>query len=401
MNRIVKEVIEVKNEHPGFHTLIVSVNAGGNDFIECYVGVNKDSNYWSKYPNITERDRRFQQVAQQAFKAYGSKNDFDRNVDLNELMPLDGAWLSFARSGKTYDFLYDDLFYYGAGFLINKTYKNQTEENCKEAAEIQIVRILKVLVDNKIEKSSDALEEEVWEFIEKAGYIGKEIYSWIGSKYPICGRRISKELSKLVLYEFNQKINQKIWQIHGTGIFIQADGKIYEKIRWDQDFPYNHFSSLGEAIVARSSREKLHPVDIESLEYLLGGYHSKGYWNRLVAKAKEQKLNRNERANLRSILTLLRNGLLEGKIPPEPVEKNLDEEMQPFKDYIDARVCYEEYSGECYLNKEELVVICSMPDDSGAWVDDEDGNEKFVKIKDLFVSAYKMELINAQRNNYI
>lgn len=76
------------------------------------------------------------------------------------------------------------------------------------------------------------------------------------------------------------------------------------------------------------------------------------------------------------------------------------EEMQHFKDYIDARVCYEEYSGECYLNKEELVVICSMPDDSGAWVDD-DGNEKFVKIKDLFVSAYKMELINAQRNNYI
>lgn len=77
------------------------------------------------------------------------------------------------------------------------------------------------------------------------------------------------------------------------------------------------------------------------------------------------------------------------------------EEMQHFKDYIDARVCYEEYRGECYLNKEELVVICSMPDDSGAWVDDEDGNEKFVKIKDLFVSAYKMELINTQRNNYI
>lgn len=76
------------------------------------------------------------------------------------------------------------------------------------------------------------------------------------------------------------------------------------------------------------------------------------------------------------------------------------EEMKHFNDDLDARICYEEFSGECYLNKEELVVICHMPDDSGAWVDDEDGNEKFVKIKDLYVSSYKMDLIQYQRRNY-
>lgn len=311
MTRIVKEVIEVQNEHPGFHTLIVNVNAGGNDFIECYVGVNKDSNYWSKYPSITGRDRRFQQVENQAFKAYGSKEGFDRNENLSNLMPLDGAYLSFARSGKTYDFLQDDLFYYGSGFLINKNHKNQTLENSKEAAEIQIVRLLKVLVDNKIAKSSDALEEEIWEFIEKSDFMGKEIYSWISSNHPISWGKINRETTKIVLYDFCQKINQKIWQIHGTGIFIQADGKIYERFRYDLDFPYNHFYSMGEAIDARTSREKLLPADIENLKRLLGGYCSKGYWNKLVEKAKEQKLNRCERANLKSLLLLLKNGLLE------------------------------------------------------------------------------------------
>lgn len=77
----------------------------------------------------------------------------------------------------------------------------------------------------------------------------------------------------------------------------------------------------------------------------------------------------------------------------------LDSEMKLFRDELDARICYEEFSGECYLNEEASVVICSMPDDSGAWVDD-DGEEEFVKIKDLFVSTYKMESIQALRKNY-
>ena len=77
----------------------------------------------------------------------------------------------------------------------------------------------------------------------------------------------------------------------------------------------------------------------------------------------------------------------------------LDSEMKLFRDELDARICYEYFDGECYLNKKELVVICSMPDDSGAWVDN-DGEEEFVKIKDLYVTADKMESIQALRKNY-
>ena len=34
MTRIVKEIIEVQNEYSSFNTLIIHVNAGGNDLLE-------------------------------------------------------------------------------------------------------------------------------------------------------------------------------------------------------------------------------------------------------------------------------------------------------------------------------------------------------------------------------
>ena len=77
----------------------------------------------------------------------------------------------------------------------------------------------------------------------------------------------------------------------------------------------------------------------------------------------------------------------------------LDREMKSFRNELDAKICYEEFSGECYLHEEELVVICHQPDDSGVWVDN-DGEEEFVKIKDLYVTANKMESIQAMRKNY-
>ena len=77
----------------------------------------------------------------------------------------------------------------------------------------------------------------------------------------------------------------------------------------------------------------------------------------------------------------------------------LDSEMKLFRDELDARICYEYFDGECYLNEEASVVICNMPDDSGVWVDN-DGEEEFVKIKDLYVTADKMESIQALRKNY-
>ena len=78
---------------------------------------------------------------------------------------------------------------------------------------------------------------------------------------------------------------------------------------------------------------------------------------------------------------------------------NLDKEMQPFLDDLDARICYEYFDGVCYLNEEALVVICNMPDDSGVWVDNDD-EEEFVKINELYVTSQKLEAIRELRGNY-
>lgn len=326
MTRIVKNVVEIQNEFPGYHTLIVYVNAGGLDFIECYVGVNIDSNFWSKYDSITFRDKRFQLIEKLGFELYGSRKEFERGKNISELMPLDGAWLSFARKGTCYDFLNNELFYYGAGFNIDSMHKNKNEVNSRDAAEIQITRILKVLVNenNNIGKPAEADESDIWEFLEKSDYFNKTIYSWISFNYAIGSIKICRELTKLSLYDFSQKLNQKIWQLHGTGIFIRADGKIYEDIKYDKDFPKNHFWSLEDAITARVAKEKLHPSDIEKLEALLGDFLNKRYWRNIVDKAKEQKLNRNERANLKALLLLLKNGLLDETYAGTKIETDVN-----------------------------------------------------------------------------
>lgn len=326
MIRVVKDVVEVQNEFPGYHTLIVYVNAGGIDFIECYVGVNKDSNFWSKYDNITVRDKRVQLITKLGFELCGSRKEFDRCEKISELMPLDGAWLSFSRKGTCYDFLKDDYFYYGAGFSIDPMYKNMNEVNCRYAAEIQITRILKVLVNenDNIGKQAEAVEDDIWKFIENSDYYNKTIYSWVSFNYAIGSIKICKELTKLSLYDYSQKLNQKIWQIHGTGIFIRADGKIYEDIAYNYDFPKNHYWSLEDAITARVAKEKLHPSDIEKLETLLGDFLNKRYWRNIVDKAKEQKLNRNERANLKALLLLLKNGLLDETYAGTKIETDVN-----------------------------------------------------------------------------
>ena len=77
----------------------------------------------------------------------------------------------------------------------------------------------------------------------------------------------------------------------------------------------------------------------------------------------------------------------------------LDKEMQTFLDDLDARICYEYFDGECYLNEKASVVICNMPDDSGVWVDN-DGEEEFVKINELYVTSQKLEAIRELRGNY-
>lgn len=78
------------------------------------------------------------------------------------------------------------------------------------------------------------------------------------------------------------------------------------------------------------------------------------------------------------------------------IPDELDKELLPLRDELDAKICYDEFNGECYLHKKELVVICNMPDDSGIWVENEE-DKKFVCVKDLYVTFQKLKLINSMR----
>ena len=109
---------------------------------------------------------------------------------------------------------------------------------------------------------------------------------------------------------------EEILEEEGFEFFIEGE-HMFLRTMDDNNVYRLYDKSMGDAIVARTSREKLLPADIENLKRLLGGYYSKGYWNRLVEKAREQKLCRAERANLKSLLLLLRNSLLESNFEGE------------------------------------------------------------------------------------
>lgn len=66
-------------------------------------------------------------------------------------------------------------------------------------------------------------------------------------------------------------------------------------------------------------------------------------------------------------------------------ENNLEVYKQIRTD-LEARIIYENFDGECHrVDYNENggffpIVIVSMPDDSGAWYEDEDGDEKFISL---------------------
>ena len=61
----------------------------------------------------------------------------------------------------------------------------------------------------------------------------------------------------------------------------------------------------------------------------------------------------------------------------------------PIRTDLEARIIYEDFDGECFREMEEgmeFIVIVSMPDDSGCWYEDEEGEEKFSIISKIFLS---------------
>ena len=59
---------------------------------------------------------------------------------------------------------------------------------------------------------------------------------------------------------------------------------------------------------------------------------------------------------------------------------------------LEAKIIYEDFDGECFRQTEdgmEFIVLVSMPDDSGVWYEDEDGEEKFSIISKIFLTEDK------------
>lgn len=80
-------------------------------------------------------------------------------------------------------------------------------------------------------------------------------------------------------------------------------------------------------------------------------------------------------------------------------------ELKHFNDDLDARICYEEFSGECYryvgdVGETELVVIINPGDDSGAIIEDGEGKEHCVHPSKLYVGPVIFQKIRDIRLSY-
>ena len=86
-------------------------------------------------------------------------------------------------------------------------------------------------------------------------------------------------------------------------------------------------------------------------------------------------------------------------------ENNL-EVYKPIRTDLEARIIYEDFCGECYrIDYNEngglfQIVMVSMPDSSGVWYEDEEGEEHFTPLNNLRLTEdnyVKMLEIKQQR----
>ena len=173
-----REVIKVSNI--GEDALLVHVKAGAHTFVEYYVGVDKSNPFFKtldRDESVTVKD-----IKKTAFAGCNKYLNLDESIAKkklgNEVRPLDGAWLSFYRMGTTYEFLADDLMYYGGGMCIRTEF---TYDECVTDALIMIDRLRVALADhaNKNLKVWDDVDEVIELF--KTEYnryeLGEEYYT--------------------------------------------------------------------------------------------------------------------------------------------------------------------------------------------------------------------------------
>jgi hypothetical protein len=311
-----EKIINEKDNDKNYDILLVNVIAGGNKFWECYVGVPKGNKFYSRYDFIDHHYRKFKTIEMEAFKKFGSENRSLRNIkysslnDLNDdieynknimnMSILEGAWLSFARSGKAYDFLNDDYFYYSTAFHYNG-YFNFKENECKNAAEIKAERIYNVIknLQDSFPEIIETTDEEVLDFV-KNYYRDKNVYFLSSNEF------VKINDFYLIPYEYDYYNNCKVFQINNTSTMINGNFQFYINNKYNTNLLIESDSPV-ESICTLIEKSYAGPAVIKLIEDLIEPYLKKTYWYKVIEKLKIRKLNKHERNNLKFLLKYVEN----------------------------------------------------------------------------------------------
>lgn len=78
---------------------------------------------------------------------------------------------------------------------------------------------------------------------------------------------------------------------------------------------------------------------------------------------------------------------------------DIDNEMVALNDELNARICYNEFAGECFDQDGNEMVIVSMPDASGCLCENSDGDETFMKLHNLKIPKDKFTRLEEIKKN--
>lgn len=281
MKREVQSV-KVVTDFPkqSFVALLVKVIANNQTFIEYYIGVPKSHPLFSIENQLCDTDPRYKEM-NTAFK--GCKKEFDSYLQMANMNPIDGAWLSLASIGTIYDFLDDDLFYYGGGMYINPTNPKQSEDNCRRDAVIMIERMLKVADNAKnkiglkvIETSTDLVKLFCLENIKVPFYRLIKTIDRAGIDTDLDEDLVLFTIEKvesikdntISVYDRATDKNGKIYMLNGTDYLIYSNLTIFKKPQSSDEYWYSPktFDSYKEALIYKSSVSSLNNEEIEYLK---------------------------------------------------------------------------------------------------------------------------------------
>ena len=268
--------VEIPEEYSNSEivNMLIKVEASGREFWEYYIGVDKQHPLFSKEEFLSDPDPRWKEM-NTAFK--GCKKSFDSYLQMANMKPIDGAWLSFASPGTRYDFLDDNLFYYGGGMYINPSNPNQNEKNCKRDALIMLGRMIDTALDSKYKEQLRIPETDI-------STIKAHFENMIPVPFFAVYRKIDdddlpltyyiKEITSLdnhtvSLYDRACNQNGKSYCLNGTDYIMNSLFEISKlKVSISDDYWYHPktFETYKEALLFKCSCSSLNGEEIQFLK---------------------------------------------------------------------------------------------------------------------------------------